>query len=881
MRTISDGSIIIDTSLDSSGAEKGLKSLSGLAGTALKGVGVAVAGVGTALLGIGAYAISVGTKFEAGMSKVKAISGATAEDMTKLADKAKEMGATTKFSATESADALQFMALAGWKTTDMLDGLPGIMNLAAASGEDLGAVSDIVTDSLTAFGMKASESGHFADVLAKASSNSNTNVAMLGESFKYVAPLAGALGYNVEDATVALGLMANSGIKASQAGTSLKTALVNMAKPTSKMKAVMDKYNLSLSNADGTMKPLSQVTEELRSKLGGLDKSTQAAAAATLFGKESLAGMLAVVNASPEDYEKLTGAINNSDGAAKAMADTMNDNLQGQMTLMGSALEGLGLQIYEKMEGPLKEAAKTAIESISRISKSLTDGELSGSVDKLAEGFGNLITNIAEGIEKWLPKIIKAFTWIMDNSNAIATGIIGIGTALLTMNVASMVMGLVGAFRAAKRAQEGLTVATWLYKAAMTAVGGPIGLIVAVIVGVIAAIVYLWKTNEDFRTFWIGVWQAISDFFVGIWTAIIAFFTETIPTAFNNFIAIVSALPGKIGAFFTNIYNDFINWGAGVLAWVATTIPEIINSVITFFNELPGKIGFALGFALGTIIKWGIAAFNYLVTNVPIWIKSVVTFFSQLPSKIWTWLLSTIVKIATWGSRMYSKMTSAVSNAITAVINWFAKLPGRVWTWLLSTIAKVAQFASNLGSKAKQAGSDMVSNIISSVASLPGKMASVGSNIVKGVWNGIKGLGGWLKSKVGDFFGGIVDGAKNALGIHSPSRIFRDQVGAMMAKGVGVGFEDESESIEDKMKNNLSDLTAKMKSTVDFETAKTTAMVAAQHNYKVEGTTTANESSKSNNNQTFIAKLIVDGKEFTQTVVAPNQGVLTSWGDGR
>ena len=876
---MSDGRVIIDTTLDSSGAEKGIGKLNNIASKGLKGISIAIIGVGAALTGIGVYAVSVGMKFETGMSKVKAISGATAEDMEKLANKAKEMGSTTKFSATESADALSYMALAGWKTNDMLDGLPGIMDLAAASGEELGSVSDIVTDSLTAFGMKASESGHFADVLAKASSNSNTNVAMLGESFKYVAPLAGALGYNVEDATVALGLMANSGIKASKSGTSLKTALVNMAKPTAKMKKVMDKYNLSLSNADGTMKPLSQVTEELRSKLGGLDKSTQAAAAATLFGKESLAGMLAVVNASPEDYEKLTGAINNSDGAAKKMADTMNDNLKGKLTIMGSALEGIGLQIYEKLEGPLKNAAETALESLGNISKSLSGGELGASVDKLAEGFGSLITSIAEGIEKWLPKIIKAFTWMMDNSNAIATGIVGIGTALLVMNVANMVMGLVKAFQAAKLVTEGLTVSQWLLNAAMTA--NPIGLIVAVIVGVIAAIVYLWKTNEDFRTFWIGVWQAISEFFVGVWTAIIAFFTETIPTVFNNFIAIVSALPGKIGAFFTNIYNDFINWGAGVLAWVATTIPEIINSVITFFNELPGKIGFALGFALGTIIKWGIAAFNYLVTNVPIWIKSVVTFFSQLPSKIWTWLLSTIVKIATWGSRMYSKMTSAVSNAITAVINWFAKLPGRVWTWLLSTIAKVAQFASNLGSKAKQAGSDMVSNIISSVASLPGKMASVGSNIVKGVWNGIKGLGGWLKSKVGDFFGGIVDGAKNALGIHSPSRIFRDQVGAMMAKGVGVGFEDESESIEDKMKNNLSDLTAKMKSTVDFETAKTTAMVAAQHNYKVEGTTTANESSKSNNNQTFIAKLIVDGKEFTQTVVAPNQGVLTSWGDGR
>jgi phage-related protein len=655
-----------------------------------------------------------------------------------------------------------------------------------------------------------------------------------------------------------------------------------MVKPTSKMKKVMDEYGLSLENTDGTMKPLRTVMDELRTKMGRLDKSTQSAAAATLFGKESLAGMLAVVNASPEDYEKLTGAINNSDGAAKAMADTMNDNLQGQMTLMGSALEGLGLQIYEKMEGPLKEAAKTAIESISRISKSLTDGELSGSVDKLAEGFGNLITKIAEGVETWLPRIITAFTWVMDNSNEIATGIIAIGTALLVFKVANIVMALVEAFKLAKAAQEGLTVATWLYEAAMAAVGGPVILIIAVIAALVAGVIYLWNTNEGFRTFWIGVWQAISDFFVGIWTAIIAFFTETIPTVFNNFIAIVSALPGKIAAFFTNIYNNFITWGAGVIAWVAATIPKIINSVIEFFNQLPGRIGFALGYALGTIIKWGIAAFNYLVTNVPKWIRAVVTFFSQLPGKIWTWLASAIVKIATWGSQMYSKMTSAVSKAISAVITFFAQLPGKVWTWLLNTIAKVAQFGSNLSSKTKQAGADMVSSMVSSVASLPGKMMSVGANIVKGVWNGIKGLGGWLKSKVSNFFGGIVDGAKSALGIKSPSRIFRDQVGAMMAKGVAVGFDDESSSVEDKMKKNLSNLTAKMSATVDYETASTTAKVVAKHDYaSATGQSSINESDNKSINPTIIANLIVDGKEFTQTVVAPNQKVLNDFYKGR
>ncbi|NFH90370.1 phage tail tape measure protein, partial [Clostridium botulinum] len=287
---MADGTVIIDTNLDQTGFEKGLNKLQSTASKGAKLVATSIAGVGAVLGGIGAYAIKVGSDFEAGMSKVKAISGATAEEMVQLTEKAKEMGASTKFSAGESAEAFQYMAMAGWKSGDMINGIAGIMNLAAASGEDLALTSDIVTDALTAFGLKASDSAHFADILASASSNSNTNVAMLGESFKYVAPLAGSLGYKAEDTSIALGLMANAGIKASQSGTTLKTALVNMAKPTSNMQAVMDQYGLSLQSTDGSMKSLKEVMDMLREKMGGLDKATKASASATLFGKESLAG---------------------------------------------------------------------------------------------------------------------------------------------------------------------------------------------------------------------------------------------------------------------------------------------------------------------------------------------------------------------------------------------------------------------------------------------------------------------------------------------------------------------------------------------------------------------------------------------------------------
>lgn len=278
--------------------------------------------------------------FESMMSQVKAISGATGQAFDDLTAKAQEMGATTKFTATESAEAFNYMAMAGWKPQQMIDGISGIMSLAAASGEDLGTTSDIVTDALTAFGLSAGDSGHFADVLAQASANANTNVSMLGESFKYVAPVAGAMNYSVEDTSLALGLMANASIKGSMAGTALKTSLANMAAPTDSMAEAMDKYGISLTDSEGNMKSLRGVIDNLRGSLGGLSETEQTAAASTIFGKEAMAGMLAIINASEEDYNKLSTAIDNSKDAAEGMADTMLDNLKGSFTLMQSAIEG-------------------------------------------------------------------------------------------------------------------------------------------------------------------------------------------------------------------------------------------------------------------------------------------------------------------------------------------------------------------------------------------------------------------------------------------------------------------------------------------------------------------------------------------------------------
>ena len=346
--------------------------------------------IGTAAaLGAALYAgpVKKAAEFEAQMSSVQAISGASAGDMAKLSDLAKEMGATTQFTAVESGKALEYMAMAGWKTKQMIGGLPGIMNLAAASGEDLGSVSDIVTDALTAFRMKAEDAGRFADVLAQASSNANTNVGMMGATFQKVAPVAGALGYSVEDMSLAIGLMANASIKADVAGTSLKTSLANMAKPTKQMKAYMDRYGISLTRSDGTMKTFREVVDNLRGSLGGLSEAEQVAAATAIFGKESFAGMLAVVNASDEDYKKLSDSINNAKGAAERMAAIKLDNLEGDITLMKSALDGLQIAIGDALLPTFRAGTQGITDFITKLTQFINENpELIQQIVKITAG---------------------------------------------------------------------------------------------------------------------------------------------------------------------------------------------------------------------------------------------------------------------------------------------------------------------------------------------------------------------------------------------------------------------------------------------------------------------------------------------------------------
>ena len=412
--------------------------------------------------------IEVGKAFDSSMSQVAAVSGATGDDLDKLREKAKEMGANTKFSASEAADAFNYMAMAGWKTEDMLGGIEGVLSLAAAGNTDLARTSDIVTDALTAFGEKADQAGRLADIMAAASSNANTNVELMGETFKYVAPVAGAMGYSMEDVSVAIGLMANAGIKGSQSGTALRSILSRLAAPPKEAAEAMDALGISITNSDGTMKPFSEVIGILRTKFDGLSEAEQTAYAKHIAGQEAMSGLLSIVNAAPEDLDKLTSAIDNSNGAAEKMSKIMQDNLGGDLTQFGSKLEGVQIALYEKFEPALRS-----------------------------------------GVEV-LSELLDVVNWVIDHSElfvaalaAMATGIgtyVAYTTALKVMKEGWMALEIVQKAVAASQAALNAVMAM-----------NPIGLVIAAIAALVTAFVILWNKSEAFRNFWIGLWEKIKE----------------------------------------------------------------------------------------------------------------------------------------------------------------------------------------------------------------------------------------------------------------------------------------------------------------------------------------------------------------------------------
>ena len=463
----------------------------GDAGEVLQNVGDKISGAGEKLLPItagvtalGTAAVKTASDFDSAMSKVATVSGATGDDLQALRDKAREMGSKTKFSASEAAEAMNYMAMAGWKTNDMLSGIDGIMNLAAASGEDLATTSDIVTDALTAFGLTAQDSGHFADVLAAASSNANTNVSMLGESFKYCAPIAGALGFSCEDTAEALGLMANAGIKSTQSGTSMRSIMTALSGNVKFCSAAFGEMEIATSNSDGSMRSLSDILADCRVAFDQMSESEKASAAETLVGKNAMSGFLALMNAAPADIDKLSGAIANCDGTSLQMAETMQDNLAGQLTILKSQLEELAISFGEILMPVIRDIITKIQGFVDKLNA--LDPATKQTIIKIglmAAALGPLLIVVG--------KTISSIGSMMTFISKIPTMIAGAKTAFSTLG------------------------------AAIGGISAPVVAVVAIIATLVAAFVHLWNTNEDFKNSIFSIWEQIKSTFERLTSGIV------------------------------------------------------------------------------------------------------------------------------------------------------------------------------------------------------------------------------------------------------------------------------------------------------------------------------------------------------------------------
>lgn len=736
--------------------------------------------------GFGA-AVKKSIDFDDSMRKVKATSGATGNEFQQLRDKALEMGAKTKFSASESADALNYMALAGWDTKDMLGGIDGVMQLAAASGEDLGQVSDIVTDSLTAFGMKAKDSGHFADVLAQTSSKANTDVRGLGEAFKYVAPVAGALGYTVEDTSIAIGLMSNAGIKGEKAGTALRTMFTNLSKPTGDMKKKMDELGISITDSNGNMLPMRDVMDQLRGKFKGLSKEQQASAAATIFGKEAMSGALAIINASDEDYQKLTKSIDGSKGAAKRMSDEMEGGIGGSIRQMKSAIESLAISIGDVMAPYIKKLAEWLSHAANKLNEMPKGaqkivvglGLLAAAIGPLLVTLGVMVSTIGSVMTVIGPLMtsIKTLSFITKGW-ALATGFLNTILGVARGQIALQTV-LTGKYSLVTKTAALVTRGLGLAIRFMT---GPIGLVITAVGLLVAAIIHLWRNNETFRNNVIKLWNGIKNALSVIWNSIKSFGIAVWNGLKNGVMFIIQNWWVLMKAYFnmwkvviTTIFNAIKNTVIGVWKVIKSSVLFIVNAlktgvtaifnslllvlrkILSLYKQAFLKVWNAIKFVVTTIAK---SIANTVrnnwnnIKNFTIFIfKSVKSFITN----IWSSIKSTIYRFANSAYQLVKKIWNSLSRSTR---NIFSNLRA----WITNTWSKIKNSVTRFARLLWDGVRNTWNNLITGTRNIFSRVKTTIVNIWNSIKRSVTGIASALWRSVRNTFNNMKNGLANIIG---------------------------------------------------------------------------------------------------------------------
>ena len=696
----------------------------GATGEKLQTVGNKISSVGQKLLpvtgvvtGLGTAAVKTAADFDSAMSRVAAVSGATGSDFDKLRDKAREMGAKTKFSATEAADAMNYMAMAGWKTEDMLSGIEGVMYLAAASGEDLATTSDIVTDALTAFGLTAGDSGHFADVLAAASSNANTNVSMMGETFKYCAPVAGALGFSVEDTAEAIGLMGNAGIKASQAGTSMRSIMTNLTGDVKLSGAAIGDVTIATTNADGSMRSLSAILADCRGAFAGMTEAEKANNAEALVGKNAMSGFLALMNAAPEDIAKVSGAVNNCKDAAKNMADTMQDNLEGQLTILKSQLQELAISFGDLLM-PAVRSIVSGLQGMVDVLNAMPDGvkRVIMIVALLAAALGPVLIIIG----KTLSAIGTIMTWAPK---------------------------LAGAISAVKGAFAALSA---------TMMANPIAIVIAAIAALVAAFIYLWNTNEEFQQFWIRLWNEIKEVAVQVWTAVSQFLVFAWNGIRNTAVA---------------VWNGIRDFFSGLWTGIKTLFTTVVTAISTFL------VGAWNGIRATVMVVWNaISAFLGSVWNgIKSVITNVVNGIRTFLQTSWNGIRGTVNSVWNGIRNTISSVVNGIKNTVSSAFNaMWSGIRGTIsgiYNTIRDGLGNAVNYITSLASAGWRWGADIINGIVNGIRSCIGAVANAVTDVANTIRSHLhfsvpdEGPLTDFESWMPDFMSGLAEGIEKSRGM--------------------------------------------------------------------------------------------------------------------